>query len=74
MGETYVASKMDSDMTVMKYDKNGKPLWVDLYSGPGNSTDIGFFVAVDPYNNIYASGWSVGTNKEQDAVTIGYAK
>jgi len=45
----------NSDYVTLKYDTNGILKWFQIYN-EGNSNDIGKFIAVDEYSNVYVAG------------------
>ncbi|HEX9916665.1 MAG TPA: SBBP repeat-containing protein [candidate division Zixibacteria bacterium] len=60
------------DYATIKYDKNGKELWVRRYNGPGNSEDRALNIAIDKNGNACVSGISLVPGKYWDYVTIKY--
>jgi uncharacterized delta-60 repeat protein len=73
-GNSYINLNSEADFTVIKYSTDGVPQWVQRYNGPGDGIDMAFFVGVDSTDNVYASGFSVGTiTTAEDFVTIKYA-
>jgi len=62
----------DNDYTTIKYNTNGKQLWVKRYNGPGNGADNAFAVAVDGSGNVYVTGNSKGSDPYGDYATIKY--
>jgi hypothetical protein len=50
----------DADAFVAKFDRAGNVLWAAQASGP--STQEIFGLALDPWANVYATGWTMGTN------------
>jgi hypothetical protein len=50
----------DPDSFVVKFDPSGHTLWAAQVSGP--STQQIFSIALDPDANVYATGWTMGTN------------
>lgn len=68
----------DFDYATIKYDENGKEIWVKRYDGPiaGNLYDEANALAVDPSGNVYVTGRSVGSPAEDldglDYATIKY--
>lgn len=84
IGGTNLASRGSSDIVLLKYDPNGKLLWVQ--QAGGNSNDSGGAVTVDSSGNVYLLAvirstnatfgnfsFSVkGTNTDQDIVIAKY--
>ena len=58
----------NGDYATIQYSSAGVPLWTNLYSGPGNSYDEAFAVAVDGSNNVIVTGVS-----GRDYATIQYS-
>lgn len=54
-GVFQLTSKGDGDIFLMKFSRDGKPLWVRQFGGPGK--DNAFDVTVDQRDNIILSGW-----------------
>ena len=69
-GSSYGAAR---DCVTIKYDPNGNQLWVARYSGPGNSNDEAYDLAIDSSGNVYVTGYSVGSDTDIDYVTIKYS-
>jgi hypothetical protein len=49
------------DFTTIKYDPNGRELWVRRYNSPENGLDVAKAIAVDNSGNVFVAG---GTNAE----------
>lgn len=61
------------DYITIKYDKDGRPLWVRRYDGPEKSNDGAFALALDGAGNVYVTGHSQGTDTSSDYATIKYS-
>ena len=75
-GNTYVTGEVytgvNSDCLTIKYKSNGDTAWMRFYNGAGNSTDIGWAVAVDASENVYVTGATHTATHNYDIVTIKY--
>jgi len=66
------------DYATIKYDRNGKQLWVARYDGPGvngpynNGEDEAYAIAVDHVGNVYVTGHSKSEYDDSDCATIKY--
>ncbi|NTV79881.1 MAG: hypothetical protein HGA24_00440, partial [Candidatus Aminicenantes bacterium] len=60
------------DCATVKYNGIGNQLWVARYSGPQPGEDKPFAIAVDPLQNVYISGYSMGNGTAYDYVTVKY--
>ena len=69
---TGVIPMIHSDYVTVKYDSNGKELWVAEYNGPGNGNDEATKIAIDSVGNIYVTGESKGNGTSLDYATIKY--
>jgi uncharacterized delta-60 repeat protein len=47
--------------------------WVARYNGPGNDDDWPQAVAIDSNDNIYVTGYSIGSDTQRDYATIKYS-
>ncbi|HEX9916868.1 MAG TPA: SBBP repeat-containing protein, partial [candidate division Zixibacteria bacterium] len=62
------------DYLTIKYDSNGKQLWVKRYNGPEDSYDGACAMAVDNFGNVYVTGESEGGWESlTDYLTIKYS-
>ncbi|MBN2591880.1 MAG: SBBP repeat-containing protein [Sedimentisphaerales bacterium] len=62
------------DYTTIKYDGNGRRLWVATYNGPGNYNDSAKAIALDAFGNVYVTGYSYsGGETREDYVTVKYS-
>jgi dienelactone hydrolase len=65
-------SDFHNDYATIKYDSSGVEQWVARYSGPGKASDLAYAIAIDNVNNIYVTGYSVGSGTYADYATIKY--
>jgi uncharacterized delta-60 repeat protein len=76
-GNVYVTgnstgSGTGSDITIIKYDKDGLTKWERRYNGPGNDFDEASAIVVDDNGNVYVAGYSTGSGTRGDFTTIKY--
>ncbi len=69
----------ESDMTersrvyaTVKYNSDGKQLWVSQYNGPDDAGNIPSAMAVDEEGNIYVTGWSATRPNGSVFATVKY--
>ena len=74
-----VAPGAGYDYLTVKYDPNGKPLWIDRYNSAGNEPDdflsyrdLAYAVAVGGAGCVYVSGEILGESSSWDFATIKY--
>lgn len=76
-GNVYVTGQSNSqrgdlDFATVKYDSEGRELWVSRYNGPGNNVDGADALVVDSEGNVYVTGNSRGDKGHDDYATIKY--
>jgi hypothetical protein len=62
-----------SDIATIKYDSNGKQLWLQRYDGPAHENDAGNVIAVDNSGNVYVAGYETETNGFTSMILIKYS-
>jgi uncharacterized delta-60 repeat protein len=71
-GESY-DDNSSLDYKTIKYDENGRQLWVATYNGPGNYNDSAKAIAIDVFGNVYVTGYSYGgPETREDYATVKY--
>jgi len=77
-GNVYVTGESDDNdsrlnYTTIKYNKDGRRLWIATYNGPGNYKDSANAITLDALGNVYVTGYSYGsTETHEDYATIKY--
>jgi hypothetical protein len=71
-GNVYVTGNSGGDYATIKYNGAGALQWVARYNGLVNDDDQPSALALDSIGNVYATGYSVGSNTGYDFVTIKY--
>ncbi|MUL34975.1 hypothetical protein [Gloeocapsopsis dulcis] len=70
---TSFGASTNRDYATVKYDTNGKQLWVRRYNGPVNGDDDRVNLAIR-FGNVYVTGSSVGSGTKEDYATIKYSR
>ena len=76
-GNVYVTGRSDGgaslyDYATIKYNPDGKALWVKRYGGPGNRDDSASAIALDGQGSVYLGGTSAKSDTGQDYLIIKY--
>jgi len=66
--QTYLGTE---DYTTLRYDAQGRELWIQRYNGSADSADRASALTVDPSGNVIVTGTSRGTN--DDYATVKYS-
>jgi len=71
----YVAGHIESsstgyDFTVINLTNVGGLNWIYVYNGPGNGHDVASSIVYAANENIYAAGWSLGLDSDNDFTVI----
>jgi DNA-binding beta-propeller fold protein YncE len=61
------------DSATIAYDPSGNELWVATYDGGVGNGDGTGDIAIDPYGNVYITGYSMYNDTGADIITIKYA-
>ena len=61
----------NQDYLTVKYSPSGSTIWKKVYNGTGNGTDEAQGMTLDAYDNVYVTGFSMGTSN-YDYATIKY--
>ena len=78
LGNVYVTGESDDNdsrlnYTTIKYNKDGRQLWMATYNGSGNYNDSARAIALDAHGNVYVTGYSYsGAETHEDYATIKY--
>ena len=60
------------DYATIKYDSNGRRLWVATYNGRANHNDRACSIALDTSGNVYVTGYSLDSDTSIDYATVMY--
>jgi len=77
-GNVYVTGETDDNdsrlnYTTIKYNKDGRQLWMATYNGTGNYNDSARAITLDANGNVYVTGYSYGgAETHEDYATIKY--
>jgi uncharacterized delta-60 repeat protein len=71
-GYSYSSPDAYTDYATIKYDTSGIEQWVSRYNGSGNYKDEARAIAIDPAGNTYVTGYSTGSDNDDDFVTVKY--
>jgi hypothetical protein len=63
----------DNDIVTIKYENNGRQIWLRRYNGPGNGNAAGNAIAVDNNGNVYVAGYDTTTAGGTEMVLIKYS-
>ena len=72
-GLSYNSDGTDDYLTV-KYGPSGQQAWTARYNGPGNNYDEATALTVDSSNNVYVTGFSLGSGTGYDFATLKYSQ
>jgi uncharacterized delta-60 repeat protein len=61
-----------TDFCTIKYNSSGDTLWISRYNGPAKGVDNANSIATDALNNVYVTGYSVGSGSGDDYATVKY--
>lgn len=62
-----------ADYATLKYDRDGLPLWTNLYDGPRHDNDAATSIAVNSMGEVIVSGRSPDTTNGFDFLTVKYS-
>ncbi len=65
-------AKTGYDFGTVRYDGNGRQVWVARYNGPAGRDDIPERLVIDAQSNVYVTGRSEGKKTADDFVTVKY--
>lgn len=70
-GHTYIGDP-NYDFALVKYDPDGKLIWMKSYNGPANKYDVALDIALDGQENIYISGRTDISNSTYNYAVVKY--
>ena len=62
-----------NDFTTIKYDADGRLLWLNRYDGPAHAADYPSAIGIDQDNNVFITGTSQGVGTDTDFATVKYS-
>lgn len=77
-GNVYVTGQSMStgtkkyDYATVKYNISGTKKWAAYFNGPGSGYDVATAIGVDKQNNVYVTGYSLGSATGYDFATVKY--
>jgi len=71
-GGSLKSGQFDYDYVTIKYDTNGKELWIARYDGPVNGYDFSHDLKVDSKGNVFVTGESDDSENNREYATIEY--
>ena len=71
-GYSYNYPRGDQDLITIKYDYNGKILWIAKYANPNGGDDIPVAIAIDANGDLVVSGKTNDAGLTSDFLTIRY--
>jgi len=79
LGNVYVAGSVDAnsssgtrDFCTIKYNSAGVEQWVGRYDGPDSKVDEARALSIDPFGNVFVTGYSESTSNGVDYATVKY--
>lgn len=71
-GRSLQSGTFNFDYATIKYDANGKELWVARYNGAGNNYDVPHDLKLDSTGNVVVTGESDGSDGMREYATVKY--
>jgi hypothetical protein len=62
-----------ADFVIVKYSRDGQPLWTNRFDGDAGLDDFPFAMALDGTGNLYLTGESKGSSGSWEFATVKYA-